>query len=755
MYEELVLNAILDEDVSPQILLEKLNNELRSGSADIRSYAWFHGKVPRNVAEDLVMKDGDFLVRESITSVGDYVLSSKYKSAYYHFKINKITVQHTTTYSTTQYCLEQHSFESLPALVHYYVEQKLPVSKRTGVILGQPVNRSVPVSYSDVKYASLRRQPKGNATQVVSTTRSPDGIMNAAQQPTPAVRSPVSQIPPHQRKTSDPLPNLPDCGALNYNGQTSPNSNYPMSPGYSNTSSPFPLNIFDNKENVTSPIQRQKDNEAQICVVNPVTNRPTSQVDLSIKNHGQNVPRSGSDPMLSPSNLKSRALPGSHNMNNNNSKFNFQHNNEEIVGTPKRKPVPPKPSRVPSLRNPTVKGPVVAVGPDNFTNRLNSTKNSGKHPALTEVPESVDEKVKTNINLRIKSSPGKNVNDAASKRKRASCFKPMQYQCTMLTNENPPLEQKALIELTKILQTEDPFKLARHMTVIDCKVCRILENDFGRIFLPHASQLRQDIIERYQCIAFWVAICVVKCANGKDERAVLLNTFIQVANELVHSMGNVFGFSAVMHGLTCPQISSLETSWVSLRAKFTNNAVTFDKKLRPLLRLLDEGKGQIRLSTTCIPHIMPLIRLLENPGPGVPHLGSGESMSKKFASFGSLLDRISPTSSIGKEDSLSLHSTEKDGDKTDWWENIPDESFDSLLAHLISGRSILHNVENCKKNANSKLIDFVETEKVREMFTTDFQMRMLFGFKSAESPRRDRFHKFDRIITAMLRHIVD
>jgi len=28
----------------------------------------------------------------------------------------------------------------------------------------------------------------------------------------------------------------------------------------------------------------------------------------------------------------------------------------------------------------------------------------------------------------------------------------------------------------------------------------------------------------------------------------------QVANELVHSLGNVYGFSSLMLGLTCPQV---------------------------------------------------------------------------------------------------------------------------------------------------------------------------------------------------------
>lgn len=45
----------------------------------IRQQLWneecYHGKLSRKAAESLLVKDGDFLVRESATSPGQYVLS--------------------------------------------------------------------------------------------------------------------------------------------------------------------------------------------------------------------------------------------------------------------------------------------------------------------------------------------------------------------------------------------------------------------------------------------------------------------------------------------------------------------------------------------------------------------------------------------------------------------------------------------------------------------------------------------------------
>lgn len=44
-------------------------------SNDIQKQLWFHGAIPRNDAESLIRKDGEFLVRESASSQGQYVLT--------------------------------------------------------------------------------------------------------------------------------------------------------------------------------------------------------------------------------------------------------------------------------------------------------------------------------------------------------------------------------------------------------------------------------------------------------------------------------------------------------------------------------------------------------------------------------------------------------------------------------------------------------------------------------------------------------
>lgn len=52
--------------VVPPLLVQQLQNEI-----------WFHGSLSRKEAERLLTRDGDFLVRESGTTPGQYVLTGQ------------------------------------------------------------------------------------------------------------------------------------------------------------------------------------------------------------------------------------------------------------------------------------------------------------------------------------------------------------------------------------------------------------------------------------------------------------------------------------------------------------------------------------------------------------------------------------------------------------------------------------------------------------------------------------------------------
>lgn len=59
-------------------------------------------------------------------------------------------------------------------------------------------------------------------------------------------------------------------------------------------------------------------------------------------------------------------------------------------------------------------------------------------------------------------------------------------------------------------------------------------------------------------MATMLAVDVLGCTGTTEERAGLLHKIIQIAAELKTTMGNMFGFAAVMRALELPQVKSTE-----------------------------------------------------------------------------------------------------------------------------------------------------------------------------------------------------
>uniref|UniRef100_A0A8C1NYF4 SHC-transforming protein 1 n=1 Tax=Cyprinus carpio TaxID=7962 RepID=A0A8C1NYF4_CYPCA len=103
-------------------LAEQLQNE-----------PWFHGPLSRRQAERLLTKDGDFLVRESSTTPGQYVLTGQQGGQPKHL----LLVDPEGVVRT-----KDHRFESVSHLISYHMDNRLPIiSAGSEVCLQQPVDR--------------------------------------------------------------------------------------------------------------------------------------------------------------------------------------------------------------------------------------------------------------------------------------------------------------------------------------------------------------------------------------------------------------------------------------------------------------------------------------------------------------------------------------------------------------------------------------------------------------------------------------
>lgn len=104
------------------------------------------------VSETLVLSQGDFLVRQSQSSPGDFVLTCRWDQRSLHFLIRKTAIQAGETYTQVQYAVEGQGFDTIPALVHFYMGSRAVVTKHSGVQILQPVNRTLPLSYLETAF---------------------------------------------------------------------------------------------------------------------------------------------------------------------------------------------------------------------------------------------------------------------------------------------------------------------------------------------------------------------------------------------------------------------------------------------------------------------------------------------------------------------------------------------------------------------------------------------------------------------------
>ncbi|XP_023579811.1 SHC-transforming protein 4 [Octodon degus] len=103
----------------------------------VRQQLWsegcYHGQLSRKAAERLLVKDGDFLVRESATSPGQYVLSGLQGGQAKHLLLVDPEGKVRT---------KDHVFDSVGHLIKYHMDNSLPIiSSGSEVTLKQPVRK--------------------------------------------------------------------------------------------------------------------------------------------------------------------------------------------------------------------------------------------------------------------------------------------------------------------------------------------------------------------------------------------------------------------------------------------------------------------------------------------------------------------------------------------------------------------------------------------------------------------------------------
>ncbi|XP_051525682.1 breast cancer anti-estrogen resistance protein 3 homolog isoform X2 [Myxocyprinus asiaticus] len=714
-------------DGPPEKLRRELEEELKLSSEEPRSHAWYHGAIPRQVAENLVQRDGDFLIRDSLSSPGNYVLTCQWKNSPQHFKINKRVVAMNEAYSRVQYLFEKEGFDSVPALVRYYVGNREPVSEVVGAIIFQPINRVLPLRCLEEKYGvgSIRMEAGYSERKSLTSKRLSLNIMNGHAQD-------------HSHSRGNLLSNKDKCGSqpacLNHVQER----RHPLKTHQSESFLPIGCR----------PQAQIQHMEHQLCPKSPVF-------------------RTGSEPALSPTVPRKMAfdMPG-----------------EAIRGSDSQlcpKP-PPKPSKVPSMRTHCTPGkqplipPVPPVKPHKQRpssqqqqqlgspsspeisycelspctpaewEKMNRQQANGYVERLKteEVLQRTDSSIKLDCSsyhntIEALDNDCEDDNEGNKEQEQEqnankvrgfqrpvfeteSVFKPGDTNFRLLPVENKPLEMSVLKKAKEIVISQDPKMIAKHILQTDCQVARILNvseemkgqmgvtSGLELVTLPHGRQLRQDLMERHNTMAIGVAVDILGCTGSLEERAATLNRIILVALELKDSMGDLYAFSSIMKALDMPQITRLDLTWTTLRRKYTQTAIIYEKSLKPFYKGLYEGSAEIPLSNASIPLLMPLLTLMER-------------------------------SAVTFED-------------MDAWENS-DQGCEIMFRHLEGARAVARNADTYTCNAQRILNDFQPNGDMMEILRTDFQLRLLWGSRGATVNQTERYDKFKLILTALSRKL--
>uniref|UniRef100_A0A8C5WIN5 SH2 domain-containing protein n=1 Tax=Leptobrachium leishanense TaxID=445787 RepID=A0A8C5WIN5_9ANUR len=519
-------------------------------------------------AEQLLQENGDFLIRDSVSSVGDYVLSCAYSGQALHFKIIAITLRPKRGHSRTLYQLEQDQFDNIPALVRSYVGDKKMVSESSRAVIVRPVNRTLP----------LRAIQERHHTQTVTK----------------------------DHRKSLLLPDSSNLLRLLYTITVLHLTLVSLSSRNKDRFGSQPGNLDILKER---PLQSaQSDSNLLSSKQTPVPLSPMF--------------RTGSDPVL-----RAKAIPApTMDLDGNNA---LRGSDSQLHSKAPPKPIRAPSILIPeSSESSDTYCELVPRAPVNqrkymdtvkveerWRNRARATEttfgflesdrsmdiylhevdhSAPKHPGPTlshsnVIPEEGDGFIRPQI-------------------QNTSSYQPQHFQSILLSPENKPLEAVALHKLKEIVSHRDCKESAFHILKEDCQV-RIwcvspeqqnimgVQSGLELLTLPYGQQFRRDLLERHHLLSLGVAVDILGCTGAVTERAHTLHRIIQLAVELRDHVGDLFAFSAVMKALMLPQVTRLEQTWQMLRQSHTQSAISFQKQLKPFLKELDEFS-----------HLLPLHR---------------------------------------------------------------------------------------------------------------------------------------------------
>lgn len=601
----------------------------------------------------------------------------------------QIILQPDTVYERIQFQFEDDAYDTIPDLITFYVGSGKPISAASGARIQFPCNRLLPLSFYASKYSSSRGQSP--------ISPSPGRYTNPLLQSTNSTyRSPMSSPPRTKRDVPPRLPSKKHRSqSLTPNQQQNTqnnNSNNSHNNVHSNNGSRTPS---QEKYCSADGVILEKMNRSDTQSLPRASSAQGIRQQFRLHSRTSSLTRDCSDSSLSPC-MEQRGIDGTPNP-------------------------PPKPIRCSSLtRNGDHEKENIrqlrgdpsyrASGSDSGNGSGDSAQSSttgeenpgppGRSGVIIRNPRYLPHSA-SSITLRGDFDPVAAEEALLAMQptiiEQSSVYDLDSFQTLLLPFvENKPLDSGTLNALKSMLCENGSRIIAMHLTRADVRL--ILGEDIQNLSnensekknpldccglelltLDHGKAFRQDLIERTQCMKLLVATTILTCTSDV-ERAETINRWIQIAIDTKTALGNLFGFCSIMLGLCMPQVQNLTTTWHTLRQKFTDSAFTFEAKLRPTLKNMNDCSNPQAPNTT-IPHVLPYILIKD----------------RKI------------------EDLLGQSSSSLVNCVITSWETVAEDFGLSIMhAHLDSSRAFLQNLSLYKKNAQIVLSDTSRLDSLLE-----------------------------------------
>ncbi|XP_061680266.1 breast cancer anti-estrogen resistance protein 3 isoform X2 [Syngnathoides biaculeatus] len=770
-------------------LRRELEEELKMNSEEPRSHAWYHGAIPRQVGENLVQRDGDFLIRDSLSSPGSYVLTCQWRNTAQHFKITKKVVMLNEAYSRIEFRLERESFDSIPALIRYYVGNRKPVSQVVGAIIFHPINRALPLRSLEHKYGLSGNHRK---SELVEQER--------RHQKRLSLNIANGQIQENTHSVHD--------GAHYHNNGMSRGSQPRLKDRCG--SQPASLNQLPEKRR---PLKAHQSESFLPLGTKPQNHLPSDPLPLS-PNAKSPVFRTGSEPLLSPSVQRRLATPQT---------------GQPIRGSDSQlcpKP-PPKPSKVPLTRlphfqclqlpgpssgsteptSPSLSLPILDStceealvcpwrmgGPliKSFQADLRSSSSSAlphiQYPESEAIPGRTKCQAPTSADLEQNDPNLPNfIPDNAHELEKLSCsyverlrqegedldevggqrgLDRSSYHHAIEALENSSEEQeedtgreeqedeKRNVFLRPVVETESTFR----PTEFNSRLLPAENKPLEMLVLKRAKELL--LSHNHHSIARHLLMADCQVAR-----------ILGVSPEQRGQMGVASGLELITlpHGqqLRLDLMERHHTMAIGVAVDILGCTGSVEERACTLNRIvlvaleLKDTVGDLFAFTALMKALeLPQISRLEETWKTLRrnYTQTAISYEKTLKPFyKNLYEGTAPCPAVVCVPLLVplltlLERPSIPAEGAELWETS-DQGCDIMLRHLEAARHVAHHAQSYTENAQTVMHGFQCDEDLLEVFKTDFQLRLLWGSRAASVNQSDRYSKFNLILTALSRKL--